>query len=225
MNTKLPSVRRQVRREGFVLLLGLVALMWVIQIVNSIDGYRLDTDGLYPHNLAHIWGILTSPFLHKSYPHLIDNTVPLVFMGLIIALRGAVRLAKVTAIVIVAGGIGTWLISPSGTIVVGASGLVFGYAGYLLTRGLFNHSLLEALTGVIVGAVWGATLVSSLVPHDGISWQGHLCGALSGVLAAWVLSGKGARTVRARGVSGRSGGGRLGRGEAAPADAGVSRRS
>jgi membrane associated rhomboid family serine protease len=121
-----------------------------------------------------------------------------VFMGVIIALRGAARVAIVTLVVILVGGLGTWLIAPSGTTTVGASGVVFGYAAYLLTRGVFNRSLLELLTGAVVGVVWGGALISSLVPRYGISWQGHLCGAIGGVVAAWLLAVRGAPGDRPR---------------------------
>jgi len=173
-----------------MLLIAIVGVMWVIEIINSLDSNHLNTDGLYARNVSHLWGIITAPFLHASFQHLIDNTIPLVFMGLIIALRGAVRLALVTAIVIVLGGIGTWLIAPAGTITVGASGLVFGYASYLLTRGVFDRSWLELGVGILVGVVWGSALLTSLVPHYGVSWQAHLCGAIAGVVAAWVLRDK-----------------------------------
>jgi membrane associated rhomboid family serine protease len=188
----LASQRRPARRrppvEGLALLVAIVVLMWVIEVINSLDGQRLDSDGLYPRNVGHLWGILTAPFLHLGYPHLIDNTIPFVFMGVIIALRGAGRLALVTAIVIILGGLGTWLIAPAGTVTVGASGVVFGYATYLLTRGIFNRSWLEFLTGIVVGVVWGGALLSSLIPQRGISWQGHLCGAIAGIIAAWLLA-------------------------------------
>src|SRR5437763_10423528 len=108
-------------------------------------------------------------------------------MGLIIALRGAARLAAVTLIVIVVGGIGTWLISPSNVSTIGASGLVFGYATYLLARGFFDRSLMEVVTGLVVGVIWGGVLLASIVPHAGVSWQGHVCGAIAGVGAASVL--------------------------------------
>jgi membrane associated rhomboid family serine protease len=172
--------------------------MWVLEAVNSLDNQGLDGDGIYPRNVDHLWGIFTAPFLHLSFPHLIDNTIPFVFMGVIIALRGAGRLALVTAIIIVVGGLGTWLIAPAGTVTVGASGVVFGYATYLLTRGIFNRSWLEFLTGVIVGVVWGGALLSSLVPHRGISWQGHAAGALGGIVAAWLLARPEPRRSRAR---------------------------
>jgi membrane associated rhomboid family serine protease len=90
----------------------------------------------------------------------------------------------------VIGGIGTWLVAPAGSITVGASGVVFGYATYLLTRGLFDRSALEILTGVIVGVIWGGALLSSVVPHPGVSWQGHVAGGIGGIVAAWLLAGR-----------------------------------
>ncbi len=183
----LPEKRRQ-PIEGLLLLVAIVALMWVLEGINTIDHNALDNDGIYPRNIGHLWGILTAPFLHVSFQHLIDNTIPFVFMGVIIALRGAARLALVTVIVILVGGLGTWLIAPAHSITVGASGVVFGYATYLFSRGVFNRSWLEVLTGVVVGVVWGGALLSSLVPHYGISWQGHACGAVGGVVAAWLLA-------------------------------------
>jgi membrane associated rhomboid family serine protease len=166
----------------------IVGVMWLVEIINSLDNNGLNSDGIMPRNLGHLWAILTAPFLHASFAHLIDNTIPFVFMGVIIALRGALRLALVTAIVIVAGGLGTWLIAPAHSITVGASGVVFGYATYLISRGLFNRSWLEILTGIVVGVVWGGALLSSLVPHYGISWQAHACGAVGGLLAAALLA-------------------------------------
>ena len=173
--------------EGVRLLAVIVAVMWIVEIINTIDSNGLDRDGIYARSVSHAWGILTAPFIHASFAHLIGNTIPFVFLGLIIALRGATRLALVTAIVIVIGGLGTWLISPAGVSTVGASGVVFGYATYLLARGFFDRSLLELFTGVIVGIVWGAALLASIVPHYGVSWQGHVSGAVAGVIAAWLL--------------------------------------
>ena len=180
--------KRQLQLEGIQLLGAIVALMWIVEAINTIDGNGLDGDGIYARNFGRLWGILTAPFIHVSFAHLFANTVPLLFMGLIIALRGAARVALVTAIVIVVGGLGTWLIAPTHSVTVGASGVVFGYATYLLSRGLFNRSALELATGALVGAIWGGALLSSLVPHYGISWQGHAAGAVGGVVAAWLLA-------------------------------------
>ena len=176
-----------------MLLASIVALMWLIEVINTIDSNRLKYDGIYPRNLDRIWGILTSPFIHLSFQHLIDNTVPFVFMGVFIALQGAARLARVTLFVIVVGGLGTWLIAPSHSVTDGASGVVFGYATYLLARGFFNRRLLELVAGAVVAVVWGAALISSLVPHYQVSWQAHACGAVAGVLAAYAFSDRRAR--------------------------------
>jgi membrane associated rhomboid family serine protease len=175
------------RREGITLLLAIVALMWVVEVVNTLDSNRLDTDGIYGRSVGHLWGILTAPFIHASFAHLISNTIPFLFMGLIIALRGAARLAMVTAIVILVGGLGTWLVAPANVPTIGASGVVFGYAAYLFARGFFDRSVLEILIGVVVGVIWGGALLASLVPHNGISWQGHLFGLVGGVVAASLL--------------------------------------
>ncbi len=190
--------RRQ--REGLTLLAGIVAFMWVVEVINTLDSNRLDSDGLYPRDLERFWGILTFPFLHASFQHLIDNTVPFAFMGAIIALRGARHLARVTLFVIVVGGLLTWLVAPSHEtiqghavplVTVGASGVVFGYATYLFARGFFERSPLDLVAGLVVGVVWGAALLYSVVPrNNGVSWQGHVCGAIAGVLAAWALSNR-----------------------------------
>lgn len=171
-----------------MLLIGIVAFMWLLEVINTIDSNHLDGDGIISRNVDRLWGIFTSPFIHASFAHLISNTIPLIFMGVIIALAGAARLAAVTAIVIVIGGLGTWLIGPSNLSTIGASGVVFGYATYLLARGVFNRSVLELFTGAVVAVIWGGALLSSLVPHYGISWQAHLCGGIGGVVAAYLLS-------------------------------------
>jgi membrane associated rhomboid family serine protease len=182
-----PRRRGQTQLEGIVLLGGIVGLMWLIEAINTLDSNHLDSDGIWARNIGHLWGILTAPFIHVSWQHLIANTLPFVFMGLIIAFQGAKRLALVSAIVVVVGGIGTWLIAPGGSVTDGASGVVFGYATYLFARGFFDRSVVELLIGLVVGVVWGGALLSSIVPHYGVSWQGHVCGAIGGVIAAYLL--------------------------------------
>jgi membrane associated rhomboid family serine protease len=194
--TPTPTGKGQTRASGFALLLAIVSIMWLVEIINSLDNGGLDGDGLYPRNFDRLWGILTFPFIHASFSHLFDNTIPFLFLGAFIALRGAARLGFITAFVIVIGGLGTWLISPAFPPTVGASGLVFGYAAYLLARGFFDRKLWELAVGAIVAVFWGAALISSLVPHSNISWQAHLCGGIAGILAAWILSTRDRRVRR-----------------------------
>jgi membrane associated rhomboid family serine protease len=196
--------RGQSQLEGLRLLGAIVAVMWVVEVVNSLDSNKLDNDGIYSRSVSHLWGILTAPFLHASFAHLISNTIPFVFMGAIIALRGAVRLALVTAIVILIAGFGTWLIGPAGVPTIGASGVVFGYATYLFARGFFDRSVLELFTGLIVGVIWGAALLASIVPQPHVSWEGHVCGAIGGVVAAFLLR-RDRPGPRSAAVGGRSG--------------------
>jgi len=101
---------------------------------------------------------------------------------------GALRVVAVTAIVVLVSGFGTWLIGPERSIHIGASGVVFGYATYLISRGAFNRNLLELAIGVLVAVVWGGALLGGLLPEEGISWQGHLFGAVGGIVAARLLA-------------------------------------
>jgi len=173
---------------GLKLLVGLVGLMWLSEVIDTAMHGRLDQYGIIARDPQGLIGIITAPFLHLGFGHLISNTLPLVTLGALIAVSGATRLFQVTAMVTVIGGFGTWLISPPNTITIGASGLVFGYAAYLITRGLFNRRLGQVLVGVVVVLVWGSALLGGLLPQDGISWQGHLFGGIAGLLAAWVLA-------------------------------------
>jgi membrane associated rhomboid family serine protease len=199
MSATAPTPRRPARRtgkavdaarigSGIRLLVALVALMWLSEAVDTALHGQLDQYGIVARTPAGLLGILTAPFLHLGFGHLISNTLPLVTLGLLIAVNGAARLFSVTAMVVVLGGFGTWLISPPHTITIGASGLVFGYAVYLVARGLFNRRISQVLIGVVVVLVWGSALLGGLLPQDGISWQGHMCGAIAGLLAAWVFT-------------------------------------
>ena len=174
--------------QGLRALGALVAIMWAVELVNALDSYRLDRDGIVPRNLSHLDGIAFAPFLHASFSHLLGNTVPFVILGFAIALAGAGRLLLVSLIVALVSGLGTWLIAPGGTVTVGASGVVFGYAAYLISRGLFDRRIVEVVLGIIVVLLLGGALISDLIPHSGISWEAHLFGGIGGVFAAAALA-------------------------------------
>ncbi len=184
---ELPTARRAERETAALIVIAMVGLMWLVEIVDQLDDRRLEQYGIKPHDVDGLVGVVTAPFLHAGFGHLIGNTIPLLVLGLVIALSGIVRLLKATAIIIVVGGLGTWLIAPSGTDHIGASGLVFGYSTYLITRGIFSRELRHLFIGVAVAAIYGATLLVALAPRDGISWQGHLCGGIGGIAAAWLI--------------------------------------
>jgi membrane associated rhomboid family serine protease len=174
------------RVRGLAFVGAMAAVMWVVEVLD-VAGAHLDANGIHPRDVDTLPDIAFAPFLHAGWGHLIGNTVPFLVLGGAIALSGLARTAAVTAIVAVVGGLGTWLIGPADTNHIGASGLVFGFAAYLIARGVFSRKPLHLAAGVGVIAVYGATLLFSLMPHPGISWQGHLFGALGGIVAARVL--------------------------------------
>jgi membrane associated rhomboid family serine protease len=172
------------RRSALLILFALVALMWVVEVVDVALDHRLDRYGIQPHDLDGLDGVVTAPFLHVGFGHLLANTIPFVTMGVVIALDGPRRLVVVTVLVALISGLGTWLVASPGTVHVGASGIVFGYATYLIARGVFNRSGTQLAIGAVVVLVWGGALFGGLGPQRGISWQGHLFGAIGGVVAA-----------------------------------------
>lgn len=175
------------RRGGVILVAAMATLMWISEVVDSVIG-RLDALGIEPRSVDGLWGVVLAPFLHAGFGHLAANTVPFLVLGALLALSGLRRVIAVTAIVALVSGLGTWLVAPAGTLHIGASGVVFGYAAYLIARGLFDRRWYYLLTGLVVALMQGGSLLLGLLPRDGISWQGHLFGALGGLLAARLLA-------------------------------------
>jgi membrane associated rhomboid family serine protease len=187
-----PRARRDVER-GLAFVALMAVLMWAAEIVDAGLGGDLDAYGIEPRDTDGLVGVAAAPFLHGGFGHLIGNTVPFLLLGGAIALAGLARVAWVTVIVAAIAGVGTWLTAPAGTIHIGASGIVFGYATYLISRAVFSRSLVHAAIGVVVLALYGTTLATGVLPEDGISWQGHLFGGIGGVVAAWVLDARAPR--------------------------------
>ena len=190
VNTIEPTApQKDDRVRGLILVAAMAAVMWVVEIVDVVAG-DLDSAGIRPRDPEGLVGIAAAPFLHGGFGHLFGNTIPFLILGAVIALSGLARVAGVTAIVALVGGLGVWLVAPASTLHIGASGIVFGFITYLITRGIYSRNLLHLVVGVVVIGIYGTTLLSGVAPTDGISWQGHLFGGLGGVLAAWLLDSK-----------------------------------
>ncbi|MBK9559471.1 MAG: rhomboid family intramembrane serine protease [Candidatus Microthrix subdominans] len=164
----------------------MLAMMWTVEIVDVALRGRLDRFGVHPREFSGLTGIVVAPFLHAGFGHLIANTVPFLVLGAIVAYTGLRQFALVTAIVMVGSGAGMWLFGTSNSVQVGASGLVFGYLTYLLTRGFIAQKLSWILGALLIGLLYGS-LLWGLIPRHGVSFSGHLFGALSGVGAASLL--------------------------------------
>lgn len=168
-------------------LAGFVALLWGVQVVNWATGYALTARlGLVPRDLGSLAGILGMPVLHGSFGHLTANTPPLLMLGALLAATATRALVAMNAVVVGLGGGLVWLLGSPG-IHVGASGLVFGWFGFLIARGVVDRSLVTLAAAALVGVVFGSILWGVLPGQAGVSWEAHLFGALAGVAAAVLL--------------------------------------
>jgi membrane associated rhomboid family serine protease len=168
------------------LMVGWVALLWLLEVVDVISGHALDGLGITPREPSELVDVVPAAFIHFGFAHVAANSVPLLVMGFLAALGGIRRFAAVCLVVIVADGLGVWLVAPAHTNTAGASGLIFGLFGFLLVSGFVERRPLGVLVGLLVGAIWGGSILLGLSPlQTGVSWQGHLIGLAAGVGAAF----------------------------------------
>lgn len=170
-----------------LLMIGWLALLWAIEIVNALSGQRLDTYGITPRKTGELLDIVPAAFLHVGYSHLASNSLPLLVLGFIAALGGIARYLAVALTITVISGLGVWLISPAHSVTLGASGLIFGLFGYLVIRGFVDRRALDVIVGLIVGVLYGSILWGVLPTATGVSWQAHLFGLIGGVVAAFLF--------------------------------------
>ena len=193
-------------RKAFFLMVGFIALIWLLQVANWADHYRLEYSyGILPRNIGRLPEILTAPFLHFSWGHIEGNSGPLFVFGLLAAYRGVVRFLGVTLLVAITSGLAAWLFQGHNELTVGASGLIFGYFGYVLSRGLIDRNVIDALAAVVMALSYAYILTVAIPGTPGVSWVDHLGGLVGGLAAGWIF-----RTRRAvqdrRQLRGDSGG-------------------
>ncbi len=181
---------------GGATILTFVALLYLVELIDLLANHSLDGNGIRPKTTDGLWGIIFAPVLHANWQHLMANTIPLLVLGFLMTLAGISRFVWATAIIWILGGLGTWLIGNVGsscgpTDHIGASGLIFGYLAFLLVFGLFVRRVWDIIIGLVVLFLYGGVLLGAMpVLHQcgGVSWQGHLSGAVAGVIAAYLLS-------------------------------------
>ncbi|HLN65700.1 MAG TPA: rhomboid family intramembrane serine protease [Streptosporangiaceae bacterium] len=175
-------------RKAFFLMVGFIALIWILQIANWADHYHLDGSyGILPRSLGHLGDIFTAPFLHFSWDHIEGNSGPLFVFGLLAAYRGVVKFLGVTLVVAITSGLAVWLFQGGNELTVGASGLIFGYFGYVLTRGIIERNLIDALAAVVIGLSYAYILTVAIPGAHGVSWIGHLGGLIGGIASGWIF--------------------------------------
>ncbi|OBI45154.1 rhomboid family intramembrane serine protease [Mycobacterium colombiense] len=206
--TPATRAKRPAWAVGAATILTFVALLYLVELIDQLTRHSLDENGIRPLEVDGLWGILVAPLLHANWDHLIANSVPALVLGFLMTLAGLSRFVFATAIVWILGGFGTWLIGNVGahcpyvgvrceTNHIGASGLIFGWLAFLIVFGFFTRKVWQIVVGIIVLFAYGGVLLGVLPGTPGVSWQAHLCGAIAGVVAAYLLSGP-ERNTRAR---------------------------
>jgi membrane associated rhomboid family serine protease len=174
--------------QALATILSFTVVLWVIEFYDQLTGEWLDQDGIVPRSVDGLDGILWAPLLHGGFAHLAANTLPFIAFGFLVLANGIGRFVFVTAVVWVLAGLGVWFTAPYGSVTVGMSGVIFGWLMYLLVRGFFARSGTQILLAVVVFLLWGSILLGVVPGQEGVSWQGHLFGALAGVFAAWLVA-------------------------------------
>ena len=190
-----PAPRRSVARvlpphplAAAVVMVAFTALLYVIELFDQITGGALDYEGIRSRSLPGLAGVLWAPLLHGGWAHLFANTVPFLVFGFLAMAGGVLQWIMVTAVIWVVSGLGVWLVGPGDTSTIGASGVIFGWLVFLLVRGFFARSFRQILLAVGLFLVWGSVLLGVLPGSPQVSWQGHLFGALAGLLCAMLVA-------------------------------------
>jgi len=183
------------------ILAAFVATFWIVVILNEVVLERilviangcglsrgLNALGIVPHSLIGLRGILFAPFLHGGFYHVAANTAPFIILGWLVMLRKISDFYFVSAIAAIASGLGTWLVGRPCSVHVGASGVIFGYFGYLLFRGYFERSFVAIVISIAIAITYGSLIWGVLPTRSYISWEGHLFGFIGGIIAAKFLS-------------------------------------
>lgn len=176
-------------KSGAVWIVGFVAIIWVVELINMGMDYRLNVWGIVPREVSGLRGIVCSPFLHAGIPHVLLNTIPFIILGTLVIIRGVNNFLGVSLFIILLGGLGVWIFGRHAQH-VGASGLIFGYFGYLLARGWYGRDLISILIAVLVLVLYGGMIWGVMPLRDYVSWEGHLCGFIAGGISGRMQSEK-----------------------------------
>jgi membrane associated rhomboid family serine protease len=171
-------------RTQAVTLGGAVATFWGVFAANWLVGGALDQFGIIPRTIVGLRGILFGPFIHGNLNHIVSNSVPFVVLGWLVMLRDSRHFIRVTLMAMLGAGLMAWAIGDPGSVTIGASGVIFGYLGFLMLSGWYARSLASILISIGVTALWGGVVFGVLPGQPGISWQAHLGGFIGGILAA-----------------------------------------
>jgi membrane associated rhomboid family serine protease len=182
-------------RRALWVMVGVLVIIWLVQIANWADHYHLSFDyGIRPRDAGSLPEILSAPFLHFNWSHIEGNSGPLFIFGFLAAYRGVRKFVWVTVLVVLTSGLGTWITGADHSVSAGASGVVFGYFGYIIVRGAFDRHRIDIVIGLVM-ALCFAYQFSVLLPTEGVDWQGHAFGFAGGVVGGWLFRERRPRQV------------------------------
>lgn len=176
----------------------IVGLMWSVEVwdwfltvlIIESDGSVsvLDAFGIRPRQISGIPGILLAPLLHRDFGHLSGNTAPLLGLSLILAFTGMRRFLAATLLITIVTGTAVWLFGRKDAIHLGASGIVFGYLGFLLVKGFIEKRARWIVVSILIAFLYGGMMYSILPSKGSVSWESHFFGFLSGILACYLMA-------------------------------------
>jgi membrane associated rhomboid family serine protease len=174
--------------RAFVAMCAAVPILFAVEFLDWWLRAGLDVSaGIRPGHIDGLDGIFFGPFLHVDFVHLYSNSVPLILLGTFVLAAGARRFLYSTLLIMLVSGLGVWFTGSPNTVVVGASGVVFGYLGLLLARGIVERSWWNLAVVLLIGLLYGWQLIGLLPTDPRVSWQGHLFGFLGGLVAAVIF--------------------------------------
>jgi membrane associated rhomboid family serine protease len=172
--------------KRLVVVFGLVAILWIVFILQEYFGYDFSAYGNQPQTKSGLKGILFSPFIHGSWEHLLSNTLPIMIL-LTVLLNAYPRVALVVLFFIhITSGLLVWNFAPPTGIHIGISGIIYGVATFLLAAGIFRQDRTSLLIATFIAILYGG-MATGFVPTRGVSWQSHLFGAVCGLVAAYIV--------------------------------------
>jgi membrane associated rhomboid family serine protease len=177
------KVARTLKTQATVLG-GTLAVFWAVFVVNTLLGGSLLVLGVIPRTTIGLRGILFGPFLHANLNHIVANSIPFLVLGWMVMLRDERHFIPVTVAGMLGSGLAAWLLGAAGSVHIGASGVIFGYLGFLMLAGWYARSVGSIVLSVVVTVLWGGLVLGMMPGTPGISWQEHFGGFLGGALAA-----------------------------------------
>jgi membrane associated rhomboid family serine protease len=171
--------------RAFVAMCAVVPALALIEVLDQrLNGALDNAAGIRPHSVWGLDGLFLAPFVHDGFGHLIANSAPLIILGTFVLASGTRRFLLATLLIAIVSGLGVWFLTPANYLVLGASGVIFGWLGFLLMRSIVERSLWSFAVAVIAGLLYGWQLVALLPGDQRVSWQGHLFGFAGGLVGA-----------------------------------------